>query len=74
MRKSLLPASLAPLLWLALGALIASGLLLTPAPMEVHRPAAWPEAANGFAASTAAPIQLEFEASGLIPQPLDARA
>ena len=74
MRKSLLPASLAPLLWLALGALIASGLLLTPAPMEDHRPAALPEAANGFAASTAAPIQLEFEASGLIPQPLDAPA
>ena len=72
MRKSLLPASLAPLLWLALGALIASGLLLTQAPMEVHRPAALPEAANGFAASTAAPIQLEFEARGSIPQPPDA--
>ena len=74
MRKSLLPASLAPLLWLALGALIASGLLLTPAPIEVHRPAALPEAANSLAASTAAPIQLEFEASGLIPQPPDAPA
>ena len=72
MRKSLLPASLAPLLWLALGVLVATGLLLTSSPMDVHRPAALPEAANGFAASTAAPIQLEFETSGLIPQPPDA--
>ncbi len=74
MRKSLLPASLAPLLWLALGVLVATGLLLTSSPMDVHRPAAWPEAAKGFAASTAAPIQLELEASGLIPQPPEAPA
>ena len=74
MRKTLLPASLAPLLWLALGALVATGLLLTSSPMEVHRLAALPEAANGLTASTAAPIQLELEARGSIPQPLDAPA
>jgi len=74
MRKILLPASLAPLLWLALGALVATGLLLTSSPMEVHRPAALPEAANGLTVSTGAPIQLEFEARGSIPQPPDAPA
>ena len=75
MRKSLSTVSLAPLLWLALGALVATGLLLTtPPPMEVHRPAALAQAADSFGLSTAAPAGLEFEASGLIPQPPDAPA
>jgi len=74
MRKTLLPASLAPLLWLALGVLVATGLLLTSSPMAVRRPAALPEAANSLAASTAAPTELEFEARGSIPQPPNAPA
>jgi predicted neuraminidase len=74
MRKTLLPASLAPLLWLATGALTAIGLLMSaqaPAPM---RSAALPHQLNSPASKSASLATLELEASGRIPQPADAPA
>ena len=74
MRKTLLPASLAPLLWLATGALTAAGLWMSVQAPATHRSAALPHQLNGPASTGASLASLELEASGLIPQPQDAPA
>jgi len=74
MRKTMLPASLAPLLWLATGALTAAGLCLTAQTPVPLRSAALPPQLNSPASSSASLASLELEAQGLIPQPVDAPA